>query len=280
MPASACSTPRRSTASACRSTGSARRCATSRATASCCRPRSAACSSPRHPDTLDHGQFEGSLPFAEVYDYGYDGIMRSIEHSLHRLGTYRIDILLVHDLDVWTHGSEEARVERVQAFMAGGYRAMAEAARGGHGQGDRRRRQRDRGLPGPGRAGRLRLLPARRPLHPARAGAARYVPAAVRAAPHRAADRRRLQHGHPRHWRGRGRLFPVCAGAARDHGAGAADRGGLRPARRPPADRSTAVPARPSGGRFGGGRHAGAGRGRDERRDLRAPTCRPISGPS
>jgi D-threo-aldose 1-dehydrogenase len=79
---------------------------------------------PGHPDTLDHGQFEGSLPFAEVYDYGYDGVMRSIEHSLHRLGTYRIDTLLVHDLDVWTHGSEDARVEKVEAFMAGGYRAM------------------------------------------------------------------------------------------------------------------------------------------------------------
>ena len=79
---------------------------------------------PRHPDTLDQGQFEASLPFAEVYDYGYDGIMRSIEHSLHRLGTWRVDILLVHDLDVWTHGSEQARVERVEAFMAGGYRAM------------------------------------------------------------------------------------------------------------------------------------------------------------
>jgi D-threo-aldose 1-dehydrogenase len=79
---------------------------------------------PRHPDTLDQGQFEGSLPFAEVYDYGYDGIMRSVEHSLHRLGTFRVDILLVHDLDVWTHGSEQARLERLEAFMAGGYLAM------------------------------------------------------------------------------------------------------------------------------------------------------------
>jgi len=79
---------------------------------------------PGHPDTLDHGQFKGALPFAEVYDYSYDGVMRSVEHSLHRLGTYRIDILLAHDLDVWTHGSEEARVEKVAAFMAGGYRAM------------------------------------------------------------------------------------------------------------------------------------------------------------
>jgi D-threo-aldose 1-dehydrogenase len=77
-----------------------------------------------HPSTLDHGQFERSLPFAEVYDYSYDGVMRSIEDSLHRLGTYRVDILLVHDLDVWTHGSEQARAEKVAAFMAGGYRAM------------------------------------------------------------------------------------------------------------------------------------------------------------
>jgi D-threo-aldose 1-dehydrogenase len=80
---------------------------------------------PGHPDTLDHGQFEGSLPFAEVYDYSYDGVMRSVEDSLQRIGTYRIDVLLAHDLDVWTHGSEQARVDKVTKFMAGGYRAMA-----------------------------------------------------------------------------------------------------------------------------------------------------------
>ena len=81
---------------------------------------------PRDPATLDHGQFQGSLPFAQVYDYSYDGAMRSVEDSLQRLGTWRIDILLVHDLDVWTHGSEEARRERLREFMAGGYRAMLE----------------------------------------------------------------------------------------------------------------------------------------------------------
>ncbi len=84
---------------------------------------------PGHPDTLDHGQFEGSLPFAEVYDYSYDGVMRSVEDSLQRIGTYRIDILLAHDLDVWTHGSEQARVDKVTRFMAGGYRAMRGCAR-------------------------------------------------------------------------------------------------------------------------------------------------------
>ena len=35
------------------------------------------------------------LPFATVYDYSYDGIMRSVEDSLQRLGLARIDILYV-----------------------------------------------------------------------------------------------------------------------------------------------------------------------------------------
>jgi D-threo-aldose 1-dehydrogenase len=81
---------------------------------------------PGDPATLDHGQFKQSLPFGLVYDYSYDGVMRSVEDSLQRLGTWRIDILLVHDLDVWTHRSEDARRARVEEFMAGGYRAMVE----------------------------------------------------------------------------------------------------------------------------------------------------------
>jgi D-threo-aldose 1-dehydrogenase len=81
---------------------------------------------PRDPATLDHGQFQGGLPFAQVYDYSYEGVMRSVEDSLQRLGTWRLDVLLVHDLDVWTHRSEDARRARVEEFMAGGYRAMLE----------------------------------------------------------------------------------------------------------------------------------------------------------
>jgi D-threo-aldose 1-dehydrogenase len=33
----------------------------------------------------------------EVYDYSYDGVMRSVEFSLERLGVDRIDILFAHD---------------------------------------------------------------------------------------------------------------------------------------------------------------------------------------
>lgn len=60
----------------------------------------------------------------EVYDYSYDGTMRSLEFSLERLGVDRIDILYAHDLDIFNHGSHAALQERLDAFMAGGYRAL------------------------------------------------------------------------------------------------------------------------------------------------------------
>ena len=39
----------------------------------------------------------------EIYDYSYDGVMRSVEFSLERLGVDRIDMLFAHDLDVFNH---------------------------------------------------------------------------------------------------------------------------------------------------------------------------------
>ena len=60
----------------------------------------------------------------EIYDYGFDATMRSLEFSLERLGVDRIDILYAHDLDVFNHGSAEALQARLDAFMAGGYRAL------------------------------------------------------------------------------------------------------------------------------------------------------------
>jgi D-threo-aldose 1-dehydrogenase len=60
----------------------------------------------------------------EVYDYGYDGVMRSVEFSLERLGVDRIDILYAHDLDVFTHDSQEAVDALVEGLMEGGYRAL------------------------------------------------------------------------------------------------------------------------------------------------------------
>ncbi len=60
----------------------------------------------------------------EIYDYGYDGVMRSVEFSLERLGVDCIDILYVHDIDVANHGSRAAVDGHVATLMAGGYRAL------------------------------------------------------------------------------------------------------------------------------------------------------------
>ena len=60
----------------------------------------------------------------EVYDYSYDGVMRSFELSLERLGVDRVDVLYVHDLDVFTHGTKAASDARIDEFMGSGYAAM------------------------------------------------------------------------------------------------------------------------------------------------------------
>lgn len=59
-----------------------------------------------------------------VYDYSYDGVMRSLEFSLERLGLDRVDILHAHDLDLYTHNRQEVLDEHRAAFMAGAYRAL------------------------------------------------------------------------------------------------------------------------------------------------------------
>ena len=50
--------------------------------------------------------------------------MRSLESSLERLGLDSVDILLVHDIDVFTHGSEAARDGHVKTLMKDGYKAL------------------------------------------------------------------------------------------------------------------------------------------------------------
>ena len=70
------------------------------------------------------GKFFDTPSRREIFDYGYDGIMRSLEFSLERLGIDAVDILFVHDIDVPTHGSEEARDSHVRTLMEHGYRAL------------------------------------------------------------------------------------------------------------------------------------------------------------
>jgi D-threo-aldose 1-dehydrogenase len=65
----------------------------------------------------------GGLPHHMHFDYSYDGTMRSLEQSLLRLGVGRIDIVLIHDVDVWTHG-KDAIEGRFREAMDGAYRAL------------------------------------------------------------------------------------------------------------------------------------------------------------
>ena len=62
----------------------------------------------------------------ERFDYSYDGVMRSLEFSLERLGLDEIDIVYAHDVDALTHGGKEAAAARIREFMDGGYRALDE----------------------------------------------------------------------------------------------------------------------------------------------------------
>lgn len=43
--------------------------------------------------------YKGTPPERPVFDFSYDGVMRSVEESLKRLGLDRIDILYIHDPD-------------------------------------------------------------------------------------------------------------------------------------------------------------------------------------
>ncbi|MBB3148681.1 D-threo-aldose 1-dehydrogenase [Phyllobacterium trifolii] len=70
------------------------------------------------------GKFFDTPNRREVYDYSYDGVMRSFEISLERTGLDRFDILLAHDLDVFTHGTLEKCRTYLDQFMHGGYHAM------------------------------------------------------------------------------------------------------------------------------------------------------------
>ncbi|MFN6925908.1 MAG: aldo/keto reductase [Tabrizicola sp.] len=76
------------------------------------------------------GQGDGAGKWVDVpsrrewFDYSHDGVLRSLEISLERLGLDRVDLVYVHDLDIFTHGSEAAKQARLEEFMAGGYRAL------------------------------------------------------------------------------------------------------------------------------------------------------------
>jgi D-threo-aldose 1-dehydrogenase len=74
--------------------------------------------------TMEHSWTQ-PFPFEILYDYSYDGVMRSYEASLQRLGLSHVEILLVHDIGTRTHG-EEGNRHYWKQLVDGGYRALSE----------------------------------------------------------------------------------------------------------------------------------------------------------
>jgi D-threo-aldose 1-dehydrogenase len=86
------------------------------------------------PPPLPRNEFDSGwqsgLSFTEVFDYSYDGVMRSYEDSQQRLGLSRIDILYVHDIGRATHGERHDR--QWNELLTGGFKALGELRADGY----------------------------------------------------------------------------------------------------------------------------------------------------
>jgi len=79
---------------------------------------------PKDPARFDPSPWGGGLPFAHHRDYTYDGIMRSYEDSIQRLGTPYIDLLVIHDIDHWHLGTDAKVNAYMSQLFTSGYRAL------------------------------------------------------------------------------------------------------------------------------------------------------------
>ncbi len=77
---------------------------------------------PPRPSIREGGIFTDELPFLPTFDFTYDATMRSFEDSLQRLGMNRIDVLLIHDCDEWSHGPRYA--DALRTVERGALRAL------------------------------------------------------------------------------------------------------------------------------------------------------------
>ncbi len=81
---------------------------------------------PANPATFDGRPWIGGLPFEVRFDYTYDGILRAYEDSLQRLGLARIDLAIVHDLDLGYHAPPARWDALMGQLITGGWRALDE----------------------------------------------------------------------------------------------------------------------------------------------------------
>ena len=72
-------------------------------------------------------RWRGGLPFDLRFDYTAEGVIRSYEDSLQRLGLNRVDALTIHDLDLKHQKTEEGVAEGFRQLDAeGGFAALQE----------------------------------------------------------------------------------------------------------------------------------------------------------
>lgn len=80
-------------------------------------------------DAERHG-FRSAEPFSPRFDYSRDGVMRSFEESVARLGAARVGMLLIHDIGEATHG--RGNVAHLADLEGGGFAALAELKAAGN----------------------------------------------------------------------------------------------------------------------------------------------------
>jgi D-threo-aldose 1-dehydrogenase len=85
---------------------------------------------PPYGETVDYGLWASPLRLKPVFDYSYDGTMRSIEQSANRLGITDFDLVYIHDVDRFTHGGAYER--RFGEAIEGCYRALDDLRKAGH----------------------------------------------------------------------------------------------------------------------------------------------------
>ncbi len=80
---------------------------------------------PASAEGYDGAPWLGGSPNEVVFDYTYDGIMRSVEQSRLRLGITRFDVAFIHDLDHW-YFDPDTMAGHLGDLAGSGWRALEE----------------------------------------------------------------------------------------------------------------------------------------------------------
>jgi D-threo-aldose 1-dehydrogenase len=81
---------------------------------------------PSSAEPFDGSPWLGGSPNEVVFDYTYDGLMRSVEQSRLRLGIARFDIAFIHDLDASYFPDPDELDAHFRDLASSGWRALEE----------------------------------------------------------------------------------------------------------------------------------------------------------